>query len=204
MPTHRSGDGRRDQENRIEQLKQRAGEVVGGEMIAWESNRLSLKKREQFWRRVVEFETAPLTTNFQQLIDAGLELPEPESLDDETLSAKLWEVIDGLANLQVFICETDHLSDCELYTRLWRDVLRQQTEVISDDLYSVWHVDLLSTGSETDTFLYLKYYAAEEYRQHWLEEFPDYVMPDHENPPYDRDACLPRPYNETNTEPGSP
>jgi hypothetical protein len=177
-------------------LKQQAREKAGGEMPAWESNTLSLKKREQFWRRIVEFETAPLTTNFQQLTDAGLELPEPESLDDETLTAKLWEVIDGLATVRVFISETDHLSDRELYTTLWRDVLRQETEVISDDECSAWHVDLLSTGSEPDTFLYLKYYADEEFRQHWLEEFPDYVMPEHESPPYDRDARLPRPYYE--------
>jgi hypothetical protein len=185
-------------------LKQQAGEAAGGKMIARESNKLSREEREQFWRRVVEFETAPLTTNFQQLIDAGLELPEPESLDDERLTAKLWEVIVGLARLRVFISETDHRSDRELYTMLWSDVLRQETEAISEGEYSAWHVDLLSTGSDPDTFLYLKHYADEEFRQHWVQEFPDYVMPDHEDPPYDRDTRLPRPRYDTLTEPGSP
>jgi hypothetical protein len=200
MATSRSGDDQRDQKDRIEQLKQRAGEAAGGEMIACESDRLSLDEREQFWRRVVEFETAPLTTNFQQLIDAGLDLPAPESLDDERITAKLWEVIDGLAKLRVFISETDHLSDRELYTALWRDVLRQETEAISDE-NSAWHVDLLRTGSEPDTFLYLKYYADEEFRQHWLKEFPDYVMPDHEDPPYERDEQLPQACYEEHTKP---
>ena len=113
---------------------------------------MSLEEREQFWRRVVEFETVPLTTNFQQLVDAGLELPEPDSLEDKTLTAKLWEVIDALATLRVFIKETDHLSDRELYTALWRDVLRQETEAIPGDECSAWHVDLLSTGSEPGCF----------------------------------------------------
>ena|SRR5688572_9742237 len=192
MPTNRGRDDRRNQEDRIEQLKRRTGEAAGSEIIAWESNRLSLTEREQFWRRVVEIETASLTTNFQQLIDAGVELPEPDSLDDETVTAKLWEVIDGLAALRVFISESDHLSDRELYTKLWQDVLRQETEAISDE-YSAWHVDLLGSGIEQDTFLYLKHYADEDFRQHWLTEFPDYQMPDHERPPYDRDARLPTP-----------
>jgi hypothetical protein len=202
MSTNRRDDDRRDQEARIEELQRRTREAAGGQMTAWESDKLSLEEREQFWRRIVEFENAPLRTDFQRLIDAGVELPEPESLDDETLAAKLWEVIDGLARLRVFLSETDHLNDRELYTKLWHDVLRHEIEAISDDL-GTWHVDLLGTGSEEDTLLYLKYYAHEEFRQHWLTDFPDYQMPDHEEPPYDRDSVLPKPHYDAMTEGGS-
>jgi hypothetical protein len=58
MPMTRSDDDRRDQEDRIEELKQQARQAAGGEMTAWESDKLSLKEREQFWRRLVEFENA--------------------------------------------------------------------------------------------------------------------------------------------------
>src|SRR4029450_10980135 len=93
---------------------------------------------------------------------------------------------------RVFVSPTNHLSDRELYTLLWRDVLRQETPMLPDDQASAWHVDLLGSGSETDTHVFLKYYADEDYRRQWVEEFPDDDMPAHENPPYDRDRHLPR------------
>jgi len=178
------------QVDRIRELKQRARSVAGGEMVARETDTLPPEQREQFWRRVVEFETAPLTNYFQQLTEGGMELPEPEAADDEQLASKLSEVICGLARIGVFISQTDHLSDRELYTLLWRDVLREETPMLGDYPGSACLVDLLGTGSEMDTYLYLKYYADEEWRRRWLADFPDYVMPAHENPPYDRDRHL--------------
>ena len=40
---------------------------------------------------------------------------------------------------------------------------------------------------------YLKSYAAEEERRQWTEEWPDYTLPEHERPPFDRDRHLPAP-----------
>ena len=197
---HRDRHDSRDQEDRIRELKQRAEQAAGGEMIVWESDTLSPEQREQFWRRVVEYEAAQSTNHFQQLTEAGLDLPEPAATDDEELTSKLWEVIGALARMRVFISQTDHLSDRELYTLLWRDVLREETPMPADCPGSAWHLDLLGSGSETDTDLYLKYYADEDWRQQWLADFPDFDMPAHENPPYDRDRNLPQPDDEAPSE----
>jgi hypothetical protein len=125
-------------------------------------------------------------------VDAGVELPVPESIDDRQLATKLSEVIDGLARMRVFLSQTDHLSDRELYTLLWGDTLREPVKNMPLDESSAWHIDLLGGGGEEDTRLYMKYYADEETRRRWLVDFPDDEMPLREEPPYDRDRHLPQ------------
>ena len=148
---------------------------------------------EGFWKHVVDYEEAPWTTNFQQLENAGVSLPPPDSLTDEELTAKLWEVIQKLALLHVFVEQTDHLSDRELYTHLWTDSLREETKALALAANSAYHIQLLGSYSEEDMVLYLKYYADEDWRRQWHKDWPNDPIPAHEDPPYDRDRLLPKP-----------
>jgi hypothetical protein len=193
MPTdHHRRQGDR-QEDRIDALKEQVEQTNPGGMIAWESEALSLDHREQFWRRVLDFESAPSTTDFERLREAGVELPHPDAIGDEHVTSKLWEVIRALARLRVFLTSTDHLSDRDLYSRLWHDVLRTEIQNLPPDPRETYHVDILGSGSDEDTYLDMKYYADEDRRQNWLADFPDYDMPARERPPYDRDRHLPQP-----------
>ena len=148
---------------------------------------------EQFWEQVVAYEKAPWTTNFKQLEESGMQLSAPETLDDEQLTVKLGELIQRLALLRVFLDDTDHLSDRELYTELWSDMLREEVKAIPPDPDGAYHLSPLGGCSEEDIQLQMKYYADEEWRRQFQEEFPDFVMPAHEDPPYDRDRFLPQP-----------
>jgi hypothetical protein len=171
----------------------REGEEAGeGGELNWVSEECPPEVAAQFWLSVAAYEQAPWTTHFQELVDAGVELPAPESLDDRQLAAKLWEVIGALARMRVFISQTDHLSDRELYVLLWDDILREPIKSLPLDESSAWHIDFLSGGGEEDTRLYMKYYADEETRRCWLADFPEDELPPHEEPPYDRDRHLPQ------------
>jgi hypothetical protein len=110
-------------------LQDRAWQKAGGVMQAWESADLSGDEREDFWRRVVDYENAPLVTEAQRLHDAGIDLPDPDAMDDSQLTAKLWEVIVALASMRVFITSTDHMRDRQLYDRLWRHSVREEQPI---------------------------------------------------------------------------
>jgi hypothetical protein len=53
-------------------------------------------------------------------------------------------------------------------------------------------IDLTGSGSDEDNLTYLKYYADEEHRLRWAQDWPDDPMPEHEDTPFDRDRFLPQ------------
>lgn len=182
-----------DQDKRIEDLKRRAEELCDYDrMETVTMDDCPADAEEAFWKQVVDYEEAPWTTHFCQLQSAGVSLPPPNSLNDQELSAKLWEVIHKLALLRVFISETDHLGDRDLYTLLWTDCLREETKLLPPASNAACHIQMLGGCSEEDNRLYLKYYADEDSRQHWRKDFPDDPLPKHVDPPYDRDRLLPK------------
>ena len=198
-----SDEDETERAKRIAALKRQAEELVGGKMVEGEMEETPPEVAEGFWQQVVAYEKAPWTTNFKQLEEAGMELPAPETLNDEQLTKKLWEVIHGLALLRVFLDDTDHLSDRELYTELWSDMLREEVKAMPPDPDGAYHLSPLGGCSEEDIQLQMKYYADDEWRQRFQEEFPDFVMPEHEDPPYNRDRLLPQPDYGSGREPSS-
>ena len=126
------------------------------------------------------------------LNDAGVSLPPPDELSDAELSGKLWEVINMLSLLGTFLHNTNHLSDRQLYSDLRSDLLREPMVLMPDNAAFACHIDIVGSGSEEHNHLYMKYYADEETRRSWLKDWPNDVLPEHEDPPYDRDRLLPQ------------
>ena len=51
---------------------------------------------------------------------------------------------------------------------------------------------LIGGCTAEEVYLEHQFYATDRERRDWLESFPDYAMPAHVDPPYDRDRFLPR------------
>ena len=64
-------------------------------------------------------------------------------------------MINGMADLGAFLYSTDHLSDRELYSTLWRDKLPEEHPIVSEDFPLMTHIDLLGGWSERDIETYL-------------------------------------------------
>jgi hypothetical protein len=173
---------------RSKQLREKI-ESMGG--IVGMGSGLPPELEEKFLEHVLaceaEEEGPPL---LDHLTAAGVDVPQPDQIDDAALGAKLHEVFEALARLRVYLRSTDHLSDRELYRYLCEEMLVQPTS-ISSAPDSFWHFDVIGSGSDEDVAIYLRYYADSEERRRWAADFPDLPIP--ESPPFDRDRRLPRP-----------
>jgi len=177
------------QEERINKLRTEL-EKLGGNTSTLES--MPADMEEEFLRHVLEYETAEQISLLRLLENSGLEVPPPESLDDDALKIKLKEIIDRMASVGSYLLHTNHLCDRDLYDYLFHEALREETVLFPENPSYAYMIDLTGSGSEDDNQTYLKYYADEEYRRQWAHDWPDDRMPEHEEPPFDRDRFLPQ------------
>lgn len=175
---------------RMKKLRDEVAALAGGADRTFVAADVPPGVEEQFWKDVLAFEHAPLAKPFDLLTRAGITVPAPGDLEDARLPDTLWEVIEGLAALNIFLHYTDHLSDRELYARLWDELLHDDVEMTDDE--SATQVDLSGNGTDEAVQIYLKYYADDAEREHWAKDWPDVAIPDRAPRPFDRDSRLPR------------
>jgi len=180
-----------DREIRIEKMKRELEELSGGAMISGSAVDVPPELEEVFLARACAWERAPYDTNFNRLVQHGVEMIPPAGLDDCKLCMKFQEVLCALAAIRCFLYDTDHLSDRELYTWLWSDGLREETPDLSQ-LGGAWHMSPICSGVDEDLAIFLKYYASEKERRRWKTDFPNDPLPPRCALPYHRDRSLPR------------
>ncbi|MEA2236332.1 MAG: hypothetical protein QOC81_1056 [Thermoanaerobaculia bacterium] len=124
------------------------------------------------------------------LRNRGISIPDERELDDDALHAKLWEIINGMSAVGMVVESTNHLSDRDLYRYLVTDAMQEETILPMPGGGGRWHVSPIGSGSEEDNEIYLRYYADDEIRKQWQDDF-GCTLPAKEKPPFDRDRLLP-------------
>lgn len=176
---------------RIAFIRKKLAEM--GELMHFSESALDPEMELAFLEQVYAMESQPTITYAHQLIERGVTLPPPDELSDKDLHDKVWDVIHTLAGLRVFLENTNHLTDRELYVELWTNTLNEFTWDMSDAMNGAMHIDLCGSGSEEDTRIWLTYYAGPEDREEWSESFPEEELPEQKPFVVDRDDALPRP-----------
>ena len=177
------------QEERIAKLRQEV-EKLGGSTMSPES--MPADMEEEFLRHVLEYENAEPVSLLRLLENSGLDVPPPDEFDDDALTARLRDIIERMASLGAYILHTNHLSDRALYEYLYHDGLREEAVLFPENPSYAYMIDLTGSGCEEDNQTFLKFYADENYRQQWASDWPADNIPDHEDPPFDRDRFLPQ------------
>lgn len=115
---------------------------------------------------LLAWERAPVLP-IAQWFSPPLELPAPERLNDEELTAQLHQVIGRLYEQNVLLEATGHLSDRQLYSLILRDILPAQEKRISDpDAGIRWQCYDPVEDEET----WLRFYASSGEREEWADE----------------------------------
>lgn len=179
------------QKRHIQEMEAQLHAHFGDSMSLFLGDDLSLREKEKFLENIIFMEGVQEQPLFDYLERGGLPLPQPESLDDAQLHDKLWEVIHAMARAGQYLYNTNHLSDRQLYEDLWHRILREPSSISPEGSGAASHIDILGGCSEEDLQIRLKYYADAFDREEWAAEYPEDVLPEHEDPPYDRDRHLP-------------
>jgi hypothetical protein len=163
----------KNRSKRIEKLEAeivRRGGVFGG------GEGMDPDLLEEFLEDVLDFDDLPTMTLRERLTESG---PLPDDL---------WKLLERLADINVVVEMTDHLSDAELLAYLHSTL--DEPMVFPSQPDTVTH---LEAGSSEDEGINLRYYADDMTRAEWQRHSPETPIPPKEKTPYDRDRFMPTP-----------
>ena len=135
----------------------------------------------EFLASMLAWERAPVLP-ISQWFAPKLLLPSLETLDENSVHQRLWDVIHRLHDHRIVLDFTEHLSDRQLYCLIYRDILPSPEKKI-DRPRNYLHWDCLDAANNPEDWL--RYYASEEEREQWRHE-SETELPPAQARPYPR------------------
>ncbi|MDR1964352.1 MAG: hypothetical protein LBQ50_11280 [Planctomycetaceae bacterium] len=141
---------------------------------------LPLRLENEFLASMLDWEVAPIEPIYRWF-EPELRIPSPDSLSDEKVSQVLDDLIEKLFEKKILLDFTDHLSDRELYTLIYRDILSSREKNLKQR-NSFIHWDC--SGGDSD--IWLRFYASDDERELWTDYY-DEPLPPKQLPAHHRD-----------------
>jgi len=142
---------------------------------------MSTRSENEFLASMLEWERAPILP-ISQWFEPELVLPHPDGLHGQQLTAVLSSTIEKLFQEHLVLDFTGHLSDYQLYSILYRDILPSQEKKLTRH-NSYLHWDCANTDGDPE--VWLRYYASEVEREMWATE-TEQPLPPREQAPHPR------------------
>lgn len=96
------------------------------------------------WTLVYDLEEAPATTGRAMLLAHRIvPVPPQDLVSDEDLHDELWTVIEALDASGVYLVNTEHMGDRDLYARLYYRILDEPTRCLPPDSEAAEYIDCL-------------------------------------------------------------
>ena len=128
----------------IHAIKSEARELAITQLVNDSIARGETNNDRFYFTLVFDLEMAAMTTNQAQLLEIGI----------DPRTATLWEMINGLADLGIYLLHTNHLSDEQLFNKLCADIITEKVRDLPPSRGVNEFVDLKggaeSTNDETD------------------------------------------------------
>jgi len=101
-------------------------------------------KDEFYWTMIYDLEEAPTMTARSMLLEHGIiPVPPQELVTTADTHDELWTVIEALSRCGVFLINTNHLCDRDLYARLYYRILDEECRAMPPSTEAAEYVDCL-------------------------------------------------------------
>jgi hypothetical protein len=115
---------RGSESDRAQQLEEELTRLADGDAFFWASKDCPVDLRESNLEDILAFESVGSGTSlFLGLQEHGMDLPNPEELNEQQSVAKVQEVLHALLELQIILVGFDDMSARKLYSTLWNETL---------------------------------------------------------------------------------
>lgn len=101
-------------------------------------------KDRMYWTMVYDLEEAPTVTGRQMILEHGIiPVPIQELSATADLHDELWTIIEALAKCGVYLINTNHLCDRDLYARLFYKILDEPCRMMPPSSEAAEFIDCL-------------------------------------------------------------